>query len=319
MNREEAPHTPVRWRGLGGELIEKKTKLGKVECDYIALMEMKVVEGRSFKKETESLKPGEVLINETFAKSMGWEDSAIGKQIVIDDSVTRVLSVSGEIRTVSYNGTYYIAGVIKDIRFDPLYHSVKPLILLPETQGNSDIADTLTFRVYPEREKETIEYIKKKMFEIYPSDRFPLMLTSLEEEFNNNYKTEKMVNGFLVWSAFLCVSISCLGFFGLSSFIAESKTKEIGIRKINGASVKSIVNTLTGQFLKLVFISSAIACPIAFYVMSRWFEKFALRVGMGIWDYIFAICVAVVIAWLTVSYHSIKAAVADPVKALRYE
>ncbi len=314
-----SPVYTCKVEGPKGELIEQKTKLGKVDSNYINLMEMEIIEGRSFKIDDGQNNHGEVLINEAFVKSLGWNESVIGKQIVIDDSRTNVGGFSGEIRVITFNGIYTVAGVVKDIRSDPLYNRVQPLIIIPENKGNTDIADILTIKVNPDRLNETIKYIKKNMFEIYPSDRFALLLLSLEEDFNKKYQTEKMVNSFLIWSAFLCVSISCLGLFGLSSFIAENKTKEIGIRKVNGASVKSIVITLTGQFLKLVFLSSLIAYPIAYYIMSRWFENFVLRVGMGPWDFIFAICIAVVIAWLTVSYHSIKAAMADPVKALRYE
>jgi putative ABC transport system permease protein len=309
-----------RVEGENGELVEKQVKIDKMRPDYIDLMGIKVIEGKTFDLETGADRSGAVLINETFARSMGWNDSAIGKRIDIENSRRRTASPNGDVHiTRGYDGSYNVIGVIKDIRFDALYNKVIPLIIVPATPINDEDIDFLTIKVNPGNSKETIKNIKKKMFELYPSDRFALLLFSLEEDFNKKYQTEKMVNRFLIWSVFLCVSISCLGLFGLSSFIAESRTKEIGIRKVNGASALSIIINLTGSFLKLVLISSIIACPIAYYVMSRWFENFANRTGMGPLDFIIAICIAMIIAWLTVSFHSIKAAMADPVKALRYE
>lgn len=302
------------------ELIEKQVKIEKMPPDYIDLMGITVIEGRSFDLETGTDRSRAVLINETFAESMGWNDSSIGKRIIIENSRRRTASPNGDVHiTRGYDGSHNVIGVIKDIRFDALYNKVLPLIIVPATPINNEDIDILTIKVYPANSKETIRNIKKRMFEFYPSDRFALQLFSLEEAINDKNQTEKIVNRFLIWSAFLCVSISCLGFFGLSSFIAESKTKEIGIRRVNGASVQNIVFSLTGHFLKLVMISGVIACPVAYYAMSRWFENFTFRAGMGPWDFIFAICIAMLIAFFTVSFHSIKAAMADPVKALHYE
>ncbi len=303
-----------------GEPIEKQVKIVKMHPDHIDLLGIKLLEGSKFEMTAGTDQRTSVLINETFAESMGWKHSAVGKTIEIKNSQRRKGAPNGDVYiTRGYDGSHNVIGVISDIRFDALHNKVQPLIIVPASPVDNDDVDILTVKVNPAKSRETIKNINRKMFELYPSDRFALQLFSLEEDFNEKYQTEKTVNRFLIWAAFLCLSISCLGLFGLSSFIAESKTKEIGIRKVNGASVKSIVFALTGQFIKLVLVSSIIACPFAFYIMSRWFERFALRVGMGVLDFIFAIAIALIIAWLTVSFHSIKAAAADPVKTLRYE
>ena len=177
----------------------------------------------------------------------------------------------------------------------------------------------LTFKVDPDNSKEAIEYVNKRLSELYSYVKNPPSVSSLEMDFKYRFWNERLVNNLLIWSAFFCVLISCLGFFGLSSFIAESKSKEIGIRKVNGATVSNIVFSLTGEFFKLVLISSIIACPIAYYFMSRWFENFTFRIVIEPWIFFIGIIIALIITGLTVSYHSIKAAMADPVKALRYE
>ena len=303
------PPFSVKAEDGNGEIIEKKVKIEKVDYDYIDMMEMKLIEGRSFSTDTEGGDIKSVIVNETFAKSMGWTDSPVGKRIVHDGKGYNM---------ENYKGTYKIIGVIRDIRFDTLYRKAQPLVLMPGRNPKKDF-HVLTFKVDPENSKETIEHVRKKLSEYYPYVKNPPSVSSLELDFKYRFWNERLVNNLLIWSAFFCVLISCLGFFGLSSFIAESKTKEIGIRKVNGATVSNIVSSLTGQFLKLVLISSIIACPIAYYAMSRWFENFTFRIGIEPWIFFIGVAIALIIAWLTVSYHSIKAAVADPVKALRYE
>ncbi len=281
-----------------GEFIDKVIDLPRIDHGYIDLMGMKVIEGRSFNRKMGSDRSEAVLINETFVKEMGWPDSPIGKRIII------------------YENTYNVIGIFKDC-VATLYNKITPVIIMLGDEDRVWEMGYLTIKISPEKSKETIKFIREKLLELHPLDAPELM--SLEDYINNRYGTEKMIIQFLGCSAFLCVLVSCLGLFGLSSFITESKTKEIGIRKVNGASMWNIVFNLTASFLKLILISSVIACPIAYYSMSSWFEKYAYRTSMDLWVFILAICIAMVIAVLTVSYYSVKAAISDPVKALRYE
>jgi putative ABC transport system permease protein len=283
-----------------GNIVEKQMALCLVDDNCIGLMGMKVIEGRSFDRENGGDRSGAVLINETFTEEMGWTDSPIGKRVIIDNS-------------------YNVIGVLKDFRPGSLYKKVNPLVIMLGDKYKGTRLGFLNIKISPIKSEETLKFIREKWLELTRFDRHPPPLASLEGIINSNYIIEKRLIKILISSAILCILISCLGSFGLSSFFAENRTKEIGIRKVNGASVGSIVINMTCHFLKLVLISGIIACPIAYFAMNRWFENIAYRTEMSPWVFILGVCIAMIIAWLTVSFHSIKAAMSDPVKALRYE
>lgn len=283
-----------------GEFVEKNVDIQNVDYGYLDLVGMEIIKGRDFKREMGGDGNGSVLISETFERSIVINESAVGKNIIIDGRSYNVIGVFKDVRGYSYDGK--LKPVILRLR-----HEFMPFL------GLSQIA----MKIEPEKLKETSMFIRGKLQELYPLE--PPEIVSAEDSVNNEYATEKMMNKLLICSAFFCTFVSCLGFFGLSSFVAENRTKEIGIRKVNGASGKDIVFYLTGSFIKLVVISSIIACPFAYLIINKWFERFAYKIGIGPWGFISGVAAAMVIAWLTVSFHSIKAAQADPVKALRYE
>lgn len=287
-----------------GNFVERQVDIQKVGKGYIDMMGMEIIDGRSFHEDMRDSAGGGVLINETFAGSMGWNDSPVGKPIHVIDKF--------------YRGSYNVIGVFKDIHGRLYDGRKKPGILIQDDKYERFRGlCCITLKISPESQEETLQYIRKKLREIFPLD--PPGIYSVEDDIEELYKTEKMLNRLLIFSSIFCTLIACLGFLGLSSFIAESKTKEIGIRKVNGASVQNIVLYLTNNFMKLVLISGVIACPAAYWIMDKWFERFSDRVGMGPGIFISGIIIAMIIAWLTVSFHSIKAAMTDPVKALRYE
>jgi ABC-type antimicrobial peptide transport system permease subunit len=252
-----------------------------------------MVEGRFFSKKF-ATDPSSVVVNETAAKVMGRE-SPIGRQFTF------------------WGKKHRIMGVVRDFHFSPVHFSVKPLILayLP------DDFRFFVIKIDSGRIREALasmESVWKKFASEYPFEyRF------LDEEYDTMYRNEQRVGTIFNSFAILAIVISCLGLFGLASFLAERRTKEIGIRKALGASVTEIILLLSKEFTKWVIVANVIAWPFAYYAMSRWLEGFAHRISIGIGPFATAALLAMVIALLTVIYQAVKAALTDPAKALRYE
>jgi putative ABC transport system permease protein len=176
---------------------------------------------------------------------------------------------------------------------------------------------TILVRTEAGKNKEAIAGLQKLSKAINP--KFPFTYKFSDQEFDKLYRSEQVVNKLANYFAILAIFISCLGLFGLATFAAAQRTKEIGVRKVLGASVPNILAMLSGSFLKPVFIAILIACPIAWYVMSKWLEDFAYKINIGWWVFAIAALITIGIALLTVSLQAIKAAVANPVKSLRTE
>lgn len=285
-----------------GNFAQKNTTYLSVDFQYIDLMEMKIIEGRSFDPNTESDRTGAILVNETLVKEMGWTDSPIGKRLRFGPT------------------TYKVIGVLKDFHFRSIRNSIEPTAITlyqDNSRGPMMMSPVVSIKIDPQNLQKTIDFIEKKWLELNPGN--PLEITSLEDTIDSQYRTDKTASRFFFYFAFLGIFISCLGLFGLSSFMAENNTKNIGVRKVLGASVLGIAYKFSFQFFKLVLIAGIIACPFAFYAISKWLDNFAYKTGISWWVCLGGICLAIFISLGTVSYHAVKAALTDPVKALRYE
>ena len=278
-----------------GQLV--KTLRYEVDENYIATLGMQLLEGRNFS--TKFNDSNNIILNETAAEALGWKKGAIGKNISWSSNL-------GE------KQHFKVIGVIKDFHFRSFHELISPLVMvLAQNQGSlivklqtADIAG-LTASL----QKRWKEY----------GAREPLSLSFLDERFAYTHKAEQKIGQIMGIFAGLTIFVACLGLFGLAKFTAQQRTKEIGVRKVLGASVMQINNMLSGSFLKLVFIACIIAFPLSWWVMNKWLQDFAYRINIG-W-YVFAIAglVALFIALVTVSFQAIKAAVANPVKSLRTE
>jgi putative ABC transport system permease protein len=287
-----------------GKMVNKWVSQVTVDFDFIDLMGMKVLEGRSFRREIGTDQTEAVLVNETLVKEMGWSGSPIGKRIQLGDGNNK------------RNGK--VIGVLKDFYFQSLATRLMPMIvLLKENTDNVKWPLVVSIKTHPENSEKTIEFIKKKWLELNP--RQPFEYKFLDDIIRKQYQDNDKFASIFNYSAFLSIFISCLGLFSLTSFLAEKRTKEIGIRKVHGASVWNILFLLSYDFIKLVLISIIIAWPTAYYANARLLEIYAYRVEMSWLLFVLGACIALLIALITVSYHAIKAALTDPVKALRYE
>jgi len=287
----------VRWPG------KDTTKLilfssNPITYDYIKTMGIQLVEGRDFSTEY-GLDTMNYLVNEAAAKKIGYKDP-VGKELTM------------------WGDKGMIVGLMKDYHHNSLHVPIEPLILrLHKMSWGGNYWGNVIVRTEKGKTKQAIASMEKLYKQFNPG--FPFKYYFTDDEIANRYKAEYTVSKLSRYFAFLAIFISCLGLFGLVTFTAEQKTKEIGIRKVLGASVTGIVGMLSKDFLTLVVIAAVIAFPVAWLAMHRWLNDFAYRVNIGWWVFVMAGVIALLIALLTISFQSIKAAIANPVKSLRTE
>src|SRR5688572_21454068 len=213
-----------------------------------------------------------------------------------------------------------IIGLMKDFHHNSLKVPIEPLILRlfkGSWLNENGYWGNVIIRTEKGKTKEAIASMEKVFKQFNPG--FPFKYYFTDDEIAKNYKAEHTVSKLSRYFAFLAIFISCLGLFGLVTFTAEQKTKEIGIRKVLGASVTGIIGMLSKDFIKLVLIAAVIAFPVAWWMMHKWLNDFEYRVNIGWWVFVVAGVAALLIALLTISFQSIKAAIANPVKSLRTE
>jgi putative ABC transport system permease protein len=208
--------------------------------------------------------------------------------------------------------TLRVVGVIEDFHFESLRDEIEPLVL---NRGNYPAS--ISFRLKTNDLKSGIADIKNIWEKTAPG--LPFNYEFMDEQFDQIYRSESRAGSLILGFAVLAVVIACLGLFGLATFITQQRTKEIGIRKVLGASVASVVGLLSRDFLKLVLIAIVIASPIAYYFMQKWLADFVYRIDIEWWMFVAAGLMAVGTAFLTVGFQSVRAALANPVKSLRSE
>ena len=210
-----------------------------------------------------------------------------------------------------WGARFNIIGVVKDFNFKSLHYKIEPLILQIGLNNN------IYLRMKPDKISSVVESVKKTYKSFNPG--LPIDFHFLDDDFENLYRSEQRIRKIFGYFSLLAIIISCLGLVGLSSFMTERRTKEIGIRKINGAKSVEIFSLLSEEYIIWVLISIIIACPVAWYLMHKWLQDFAYRIDISLWVFASAGAIALLIALLTVSFQSYRAASKNPVEALRYE
>jgi len=265
-----------------------------VSDDYINTAGMELHSGRNFYRNSKT-DTSTCIVNETFAK-------LIGNKNIVNSSLSL------------YGTNYTIVGVVKDFVFNDMYKTPDPFVMFCQPHGTHNLFVRLNPSADVEKALGKIEAVFKKDNPGYPFEhRF------LDEEYNNNFKNEMLVSKLSRLFAILTIIISCIGLFGLAAYTAERRTKEIGIRKVLGASTSNVVTLLSQDFLKLVLVAIVIATPLAWYMMNKWLQDYSYRIEINWWIFLIAGASAIIIALLTVSFQAIKAAIANPVKSLRTE
>ncbi|MBC6948305.1 ABC transporter permease, partial [candidate division KSB1 bacterium] len=267
-----------------------------VDFDFANTLGLEIASGRNFNT-TFSTDSSAVLINETLARQLGWA-TPIGKRLALGTDNPQTLTV---------------IGVVKDFHIRSVHQKIEPVLLYITDRRFNHLSVKLAGNDLP----ETLQYLAATWARF--ETRHPFEYKFLDQTFEQYYLSEERLTQTLGVFAVLAIAIACLGLFGLAAYVAEQRTKEIGIRKVLGASLAGIVSLLSKDFVKLVLLANMLAWPIGWYAMNRWLQNFSYRIEIGWGIFAFAGGLAVVIALATVSTQAIRAALANPVEALRYE
>jgi len=234
---------------------------------------------------------------------------------IVNESAVRMMNLKNPIgeQVGFWNGKGPIIGVAKDFHIQSLHKTITPLILCLQPKNAAGILA----RTQPGKTQQAIASLKK-VYEKY-NKTYPFEYHFIDELYERNYKSEMMVSGFVNVFAIMAIFISCLGLFGLATFTTEQRAKEVGIRKVLGASVVDIAGLLSKDFIKLVLLAILIAIPLAWWAMNNWLQDFAYRTNISLWIFLLSALLAIMIAALTISFQAIKSALANPAKSLRTE
>ncbi len=267
-----------------------------VDYDYIETVGIELIEGRSFSREYGTDQTEAFIVNEEVAKVMG-KKSVVGERFFFAGREGKII------------------GVMKNFHYYSLRNKIEPLAIYMRTP---DLGLSYTLiRIPSENISASLDFVKETWQKVIPD--FPFEYRFLVDDFEYYYSSEERMGDLLKYFSILAVFIACLGLFGLASFTAEQRTKEIGIRKVLGASAPQITLLLCREFFVLVLLANIISWPVTYFVMRNWLQDFAYRINPGVFIFVMTMVLALVIALLTVSYKSIKAATANPVDSLRYE
>ncbi|HUZ61244.1 MAG TPA: ABC transporter permease [Hanamia sp.] len=269
-----------------------------VDESFLPLLKIPIIEGRNFSADYPSDSSHSVLVNESFVKKAGWKNP-IGQTVDF---------------WYNNNEKYTVIGVVKNYHYQSLYEKTGPQLF---TMKRSNNYGTSYIKIKPGSASKSLKYIQSTFKKLFPVS--PYSYTFKNDENIKNYEAEAKWKQIMLFSAVLTIFISCIGLFGLSVLAAEKRAKEIGIRKVLGASVQSVVTALSIDFLKLVLIAMIIAVPLAWMAANKWLEKYPYRIQISWGIFVSGGLLVIIIALITVSFQAIKAAMANPVDSLRSE
>ncbi len=285
----------VRYEGAD-DVVKLSISNVSVDYNFIPFYEMEIIEGRNFSEEIKTDFTNAYIINETLQNQIGWENP-VGKRIKL-----AWLEEMGK-----------VIGVVEDFNFNSLHNKVEPLLMSVQGWGASDLA----VKINASAAGRAISQIKDTWNKHVP-DR-PFEYEFMDEHFKSLYESDEKTSNVISLIAGLSIFIACLGLFGLSSIIVSQRTKEIGIRKVLGASLIQLFSNLSSDFLKLVLVAFIISVPVTMYFMNSWLDGFVYRIEPGVWLFVLSGLLAIFIALITISFHTVKASLTNPIKSLRYE
>jgi putative ABC transport system permease protein len=295
---EFLPNAYTEIQSPEGQMVGLGPLIYEIDFDFIPQFEIQMVAGRNYSREFTADSAKSMIINEAAARLYGYSNPA--------DAVGKKFSQWGR------EGT--IIGVVKDFNFRSLHRPVEPLTL---RYGYPDNLNRLTLRIKPENMQATISDLQRTWEKLAPQR--PFLYSFLDESFNRQYEADAHFGQIISLFSALAIFIACLGLFGLATFTAEQRTKEIGIRKVLGSSVAGIVKLISKDFIKLVLIAIVIAVPISWWSMNKWLNDFSYRVDVNPMIFVQSALIAIIIAVVTIGWQSMRAAFANPVKSLKDE
>ena len=295
--------TPYRFEGGTDEQKWEITTL-PVNYNFIKTLGIELIAGRDYSKNIASDTVSSFIINEQAVKTFGYEspEKAIGQRVIWLGTDSNLVG--------------NIVGVVKDFNYGSLEKQINALVFVPENLWPGGL-NYIALKASPENMSSTISFIEETWERTFPS--IPFRYSFMDENFSNLYQSEMQLGKIFTVFAVLAMFIACLGLLGLVNFLAEVRTKEIGIRKILGSSVSGIVTMISKEFLKLVIVANIIAWPLSYYLMENWLEDFAYRIDFQVTTLIMTGLITAVITVITVSMQSIKAALKNPIKSIKQE
>ncbi len=288
-------HNYAEWEGLTEGETGPLTYIGFVNYNFLDFFNIELIKGRNFSKEFTTDASQAIILNETAARATGWENP-IGKKF-------------------SVYGYGIVIGVFKDFHNTSLHLKVEPMALRLTESNNS--SGNFAIKISSYDIPRTLAFIESNFKKYFPGYAFNYSF--LDEKIDRMYRSEQRLGQIFNYFTLIAIFISCLGLFGLASFTTEQRTREIGIRKVLGAPISGIIMLISREFVKWVLAANVLAIPIAYIAMNKWLHIFAYRTHIGIWTFVISVTMALMIALISVSYQSVKAAAANPVDSLRYE
>jgi predicted permease len=282
----------VHWEGKTHQQV--KMVMTSVDYDYLETFGLKMAQGRFFSREYSTDASDAYVINQAAARAMQMDDP-IGKKLRVWDLSKRII------------------GVVEDYHFESLHNEIIPMAMRIDPNWYNQVC----VRISPHRIPDTLAFLENKWKEIYPE--YPFEYRFLDDTIQSQYRREQAIGKIVTVFTVLALFISCLGIFGLSSYTAEQRTKEIGIRKVLGATVSSIIKHISKEFVILVIIANVIIWPLAYIIMNRWLQSYAYRISLSWWTFVLTGIAVLVVSLLTASWQIIRAATSNPVDSLRYE
>ncbi len=299
--------SPVRAETNGGDIQQMSCQFMQADFDYIDAMQMEILEGRNFSRDIENTWAQSVMVNEAAVRKFGW-NKPLGKRVVaFTDSLGN-------------DNFANIIGIVKNFHANSMRQEIHPVLiwLITDDMQYRYRENLRVFvRIKGENYLDTIDYITEIWNRFSPDE--PIRFVFVDDQLNQLYLAEEKLIVLFTYFTIITIFIACLGLFGLAAFTAEQRTKEIGVRKVMGASVLQIVALLSRDFIKLVILSCLIACPLAYLAMSKWLQNFAYRTNISYWIFFASGGLALVIALVTVSVQTLRSAHSNPVEALKYE
>jgi putative ABC transport system permease protein len=293
-----------RIEGDGGELLDKAVNRYSVDYLYADLMGIEIMQGRNYDRTMGTDISKAFIINEVAANEFGWGEDALGKRWQLGINLDGPPQRDGE-----------VIGVFKDFHYASLHNKIEPIVLVLQDRPIS--MPLFNIRTTGNNTEDVIAFVDEKRKEF--GDYYPFDYDYLSDNLDVYYNEETVIGTIFRYFTILTIFIAALGLLGLSAFMAQRRTREIGIRKVMGSSVNGIVYLFIREFSKWVIISNLIAWPLAWFGMDKWLQNFQYRIDMNVWIFALAFGLSLAIALISVSWQSVRAAVINPAESLRHE
>lgn len=289
---------PVMWaEGENGEMKQQQFSLVVVDENYFKTMDIEIIKGRGFEPGSNTDVDNIFMVNEAAAKLMGWGNDPVGKKM----------------RWFHGEKDGQVVGMVRDFNYESLHNPIEPLVIIKSREAGG----FLHLKIAGDNLPETMDYIRTKWAGYDPNHPFEYFF--LDQRFNEQYRADETQYKLLSNLSYICIFISLLGLLGLSAFTAAQRTKEIGIRKVHGASIPRIIYMLYKDVMYLVLIAAVLVVPASFYMISKWMGNFAYQTTLNSLTFGVVTALALIFAFLTVGFHSLKTARTNPVESLKYE